>query len=257
MILAYTHARALLVGAGAFMLALFGFVGTTHAAGDATVISYAVECNTVDQLPKWGPWGLGGGDNRTIEPADVQAFVNASNGNCRYVSGWSFEWGMDYPYPDDDVMGPSGQGTVFGPTNTQGVTRTTIYVDTFEGRSTWFRAVTQPGYYGFNGKVDDNDISSEFYCHTDLWHYDNNEVLTIYPNETYYCVLFTAPLPGSATPAPAPTPTHPGFGFERPTFERPSWERPTWNRPTFPRFEPIQPIRSNFQFPSFGKQFGW
>lgn len=244
MMIAYTNARSLLLSAIVAMMVFFGTTGTTHAAGDATVISYAVECAQESDLPNWGEWGLGGGDNRTIEPSDVAEFIASSNGACDYASGWSFEWGMDYPYPADSTMGESGKGSVFGPTNAQGVAQTRIFVDSDEGRSTWFRAVTRPGYYGFTGKNEEETVSSEFYCHTDLWHYDNNEVLTIVPDATYYCALFTAKVPG-AEPTPTPTPTRlsfPSFGsfpkrnvsFERPVFERP--ETPQFKSfPTFPR----------------------
>ncbi|MFH0836138.1 MAG: carboxypeptidase-like regulatory domain-containing protein, partial [Candidatus Micrarchaeota archaeon] len=72
--------------------------------------------------------------------------------------------------------------------------------------------VLQEGFIPFS--LSSNDYSAEFYCHVDVYLYDNQELVGLPYNElvdgdTYYCVAFNAPLQQEqeATPTPIPSPT--------------------------------------------------
>ena len=248
-----------------FLGGMFAFAPVASAGpNDATIVAYSVVCDNEADLPNWGPWGLGGGDDRRIDPADVEAFIAGSNGACDYASDWSFEWGAEYPYPDDSVVGYSGTGNLFGPTNGSGVA-TALIPATDEPNDIWFRVARDEDYYGYNGKVEDAEESGEFYCHTDLWHYDNLEVVNVVRGETYYCVSFNALIGGAPVEEEPETPSHhnpyfnwdfnSNFQYQQPNFQ---FEPKSYFNYEAPKFN----FRSHSQNTWNGwqnsfKSFGW
>ncbi len=164
----------------------------------ARLIAYSVVCESEADLPNWGVWHAAGYGDDLLDQSDVDRFLAENGDRCAPAADWEFEYGLSFPYPDSTLRGPSGRGVVFGPTDARGRAETAITFDT-EGIKMWTRAVHQEGYVGFQGKTDQEDYSSEFYCNTDLWHYDNNEIITLENGGEYYCLLMTAP-EGTTTP---------------------------------------------------------
>jgi glucose/arabinose dehydrogenase len=168
--------------------------------GTATLVAYSVVCDSEDVLPNWGVWHsaeVGGDDRMDLE--DINAFVDAHSENCEFASGWDFEYGLSFPYPEDSVLGPSGLGTVFGSTDASGRAETIVPIQE-AGHQVWMRVVPQEGHLAYTGKNDNLPESAEFYCASDLWHYDNNEIIPMHDGGTYYCLSMTAPTGTSTDP---------------------------------------------------------
>jgi peptidoglycan hydrolase-like protein with peptidoglycan-binding domain len=155
---------------------------------NAVVYAHKIVCESEEFLPNWGE----GGDNITSTTASD--FVDESEGSCWFEEGWEFEWAPNGSTdPGDTLIGSAGgDWTTFGPTDSDGE----AYVE-FEatGDRLWFREVLKDGYIPFthdsNGKTNIDDVSAEFYCHTDVLNYDNRDWINgVKENEEYYCIAF-------------------------------------------------------------------
>ncbi len=171
-----------------------------------TIKAYKVVCDDESYLPKWGGSpGFPKGDR--IDGDTAQNFVDYANDEaerevCWLEEGWEFEWGLSDVSTSDpgrDYTGDAGTGwTTFGPTDENGFAQTTISEEDFTNQITGnigMREVLQEGYIPFTYPSGSNSPpSAEFYCHEDVWHYNNFEwIEDPVLGETYYCVGFNAP----------------------------------------------------------------
>jgi hypothetical protein len=150
----------------------------------ATVVASKIVCDAESDLPEWG---ADGGPNITATTA--QDYVNASDGACRLVPNWQFEWAPESATnPGDNTTGVTGGAwTASGMTNGSGVV--SMLVPATSGL-TWFREVNQSGYIPFAG-LNNGNVSAEFYCNTDVLNYDNYDWIDgITAGQTYYCVAW-------------------------------------------------------------------
>ncbi len=153
---------------------------------EVTLVATKIICDSEQDLPNWG---RPGGPNITATTATD--FV-ASNPNCRFQENWEFQWGDQNSIdPDDNVLYAGGTWTTFGPTNASGQA-TTIISYPPQLNKIWVREVRSADYVPFSGD-NGGDVSAEFYCHTDVFKYDNRDGIdNPQDNETYYCVGFNA-----------------------------------------------------------------
>ena len=176
---------------------------------DADVSVTKIVCDSESDLPNWG---LGGPD---ITASTASDFL-AENENCHLESGWLFQWAPENPAsidPGGSFIGEVGNPwTTFGPTDISGVAMTTIDTLTV-GAFAWVREVLQSGYIPFtfdqDNQTNEDDVSAEMYCATDVMNYDNLDSVD-YPEAggTYYCIAFNVAVPTpTPTPTPEPTPT--------------------------------------------------
>jgi len=163
----------------------------------ATVIAHKIVCDSETDLPNWS-------NQTTINSTTAQDFVDESNGACRFVEGWEFQWG-------DHQINPKLDGNVVGPTNENGwymfgsatgpagqPAQVDINLTGLPGKL-WFREVLQTGYIPFSypsteyPTAPDSDVSAEFWCDTDVLNYDNSEFINVSEDNTYYCVAINVP----------------------------------------------------------------
>ncbi len=146
---------------------------------DATVVVSKVICDAEQYLPNWGN---GGAD---ITSSTAQDWVNQSEGHCSLAKDWSFQWAPgDAGNPGDNVTEAGEPWTTFS---------NSVTLPDPEGAKFWFREVIPSGYLPFSGSVEDprDNVSAEFYCHTDVLNYDNFDwIEPTNAGETYYCVGF-------------------------------------------------------------------
>ncbi len=156
-----------------------------------TIYGYKVVCEDEADLPNWG---LLPGQPAPISATTAQDWVNSHPG-CHLDPGWSFQWGPSSVVNPGDNTGeatPASGWTTFGPTDGSG--QTTVTIGYFETDRLWLREVWQENYipftYGITGDDSDN-VSAEFYCHGDVYHYDNYDYIqSPEPGQTYRCVAF-------------------------------------------------------------------
>lgn len=164
---------------------------TNAPSGPATIRAAKVVCELESELPNWGK----GGPNITVSTA--QDWVD-SHESCEFASGWSFQWvtNDEKSDPGDTLIGEAdGAWTTFGPTDGTGVATVELDENDIDGNDLiWFREVLQEEYIPFtHGAHPDNsdNVSAEFYCHTDVLNYDNFDfVKNIALDEIFYCVAF-------------------------------------------------------------------
>ena len=145
----------------------------------ATVVAAKVECKAEQYLPNWGD---GAADITSTTAAD---WVAQSNGNCWLVENWMFEWAPSVAANpgDNEVSGGTGWTAFSGSTSIP------------SGSLIWLREQLPTGYVPFTGANTTQDVSAEFYCHTDVLNYDNYDWIDpVAPGGTYYCVGFNAPV---------------------------------------------------------------
>jgi len=163
-----------------------------------TVLAHKIVCEEETDLPNWGT----GGPN--INSTTAADFVAASGGDCSFVSGWEFEWGIDGDAEKQTggFVGKAGSGAGWDDfdTPTVGPTPAQVLINLDELGGTnklWFREVLKDGYIPFTYPpfaARENNVSAEFYCHTDVINYDNFDwINNLVPNEVYYCVGFNVP----------------------------------------------------------------
>lgn len=152
--------------------------------------AYKVICESEEELPNWGNHGS------TIDQNTAQNWVSTHPG-CVIAEDWKFQYG------------PAGSGS-FGsfqtetdekgvPWQTFNVNSDAIISDLSEmgGRIETREVFPDDQYIGFSND-DSNNVSAEFYCTGDVYHYDNWEwINNPQYGQTYYCVAFNAPQYGS------------------------------------------------------------
>ncbi len=169
-----------------------------------TLVASKIVCDAESKLPNWG---LGGPDITANTAVDYVA----SHPGCMLTPNWKFQWG--YSSVSDmggafvgEADGSKGAGSntgtgvsdwkTFGVTDTSGIATTKIY-DLAGTSRIWVREVLESGYvpFTFDGShpSNENPVSAEMYCSTDVLNYDNYD----YVNQptlgsTYYCVAFNA-----------------------------------------------------------------
>lgn len=150
------------------------------------VVASKIVCDNESLLPNWGA------SEREISATTAEEYVESHPG-CRLVPDWSFEWGNQaVNNPGDAFVGQAGDGwTTFGPTNASGTVETTI--DISDVTIVKLREVLKEGYIPFAGPTNDNNVSAEFYCGTDVEFYDNFDFIeSPEAGATYHCVAFNA-----------------------------------------------------------------
>lgn len=138
----------------------------------ATIIATKLVCDTEDLLPNLSQTGATIGAN-TANQYLVEGCVKAS--------GWQFDW----KYPD-------GSWSTTAATDGTGAVSFTVDLSNQPSRIE-MREVEQDGYIPFTWDAG-NNVSAEFYCHTDVAGYDNWDwINNPVAGETYYCIAFNVP----------------------------------------------------------------
>jgi peptidoglycan hydrolase-like protein with peptidoglycan-binding domain len=196
----YTFANSTL--AGALMLGVLvsfapsaPFSGVAYAvdAASITVSATKIVCTDEDDLPNWGV-----SESGFITSSTAADWV-AAHDSCDFEAGWSFEWGNQEAIdPGGSFVGPAGANfTTFGTTDVNGVVTTTIPLSALgAGTDFHLREVLQAGFIPFTFDGDDDDtVSAEFYCASDVYHYDNFDFIrSPVADTTYYCVGWNVPV---------------------------------------------------------------
>ncbi len=154
-----------------------------------TVSATKVACEAEANLPNMA----GGAD---ITAATAANWVAQSNGKCWLEDGYVFQWAPNGTAdPEDNGTVPLGSPwTSFAPTDENGLATAVIPVASANG-TVQMREVLQEGDLPFSG-VNENSVSAELYCHTDVAGYDNWEwISNLQAGETYHCVAFNVPPP--------------------------------------------------------------
>ncbi|MFN3692858.1 MAG: peptidoglycan-binding domain-containing protein [Candidatus Paceibacteria bacterium] len=155
-----------------------------ESVASARLVADKIICDDEADLPNWGSTT----ENPDITADTAEDWVEAHEG-CYFAKGWEFEWA---PYgstgnPGDTLVGPAG-----APWTTFSYS-TTIPESAFE-TGIWVREVLQDGYIPFTynpGKVNNNPVSAELYCHKDVLNYDNFDYVGgLEDDTTYYCVAW-------------------------------------------------------------------
>lgn len=169
-----------------------------------TIVATKIVCDQESKLPNWG---LGGPDITAQTATDYVA----AHAGCALTPDWNFQWGYSsvkdlggnfIGIADGSNGAGSNTGTglsdwkTFGTTNTSGVASTKIY-DLQGSPKIWVREVMKDGYVPFSydpsHSINDNNVSAEMYCNSDVLNYDNYDYIASPAfGATYYCVAFNA-----------------------------------------------------------------
>ena len=213
---------------------------TTQPDPVATVVMTKVVCEDETDLPNYGV------GNTALDMTSTTA-TDWINGNvekhipphdsCRLEPGWEFEYVISNNEPASSDVNTTVQGapgTTFGPTDANGQTSVKFTAQDLGGKySVWFREVLKPNYIPFTHEVtpnDSNNVSAEFYCHNDGYHYDNLEWVgsdnaPINPGNTYHCVAWNTPKEIPQTECPAEANLLTNGSFEEPVVSHASkWD---------------------------------
>ncbi len=165
--------------------------GQTADTDELTVLENAIAveamkvvCEDESDLPEWGDEpGIPKGHN--INPKSVGAWV-AETDECEfYEDEWEFQWA----YGEEDNPGDN-EGVVEDEAWNLFSNNEPAEIN-LNGYSTIaVREVMREGYLPFSEDLQDSE-SAEFYCHEDVYNYDNLEYIEdIEPENTYYCAGF-------------------------------------------------------------------
>jgi uncharacterized repeat protein (TIGR01451 family) len=161
----------------------------------STIIAQKIVCNNESDLPNWGNHGA------SIGADTAQNYVDSHQG-CQIVNGWNFQWAQAGAGTFDSFQTNTaslGTWTTFGPTTGGTATATIDNPSQMGGRVEAREVFLNNNYVPFSGD-DTNNVSAEFYCTGDVFHYDNWEwINNPQPGATYYCVAFNALKTGSVT----------------------------------------------------------
>ena len=170
----------------------------------ATIFAHKVVCEDESHLPDWGDTPEG-----EIDETTAIDFVSENSEYCRLESNWQFEWGYDgeVDKKPGDFTGPAGGNwhafdTVTGSTPEEPAK---AYITDLKTSDIWVREILKDGYLPFSssGSEIGDSYSAEFYCHQDVYKYDNfDRVEGIELENEYYCVGFNVleePEPNTAT----------------------------------------------------------
>jgi hypothetical protein len=146
----------------------------------ATLVVTKIICNEESYLPNWGA----GSPDINQNSASNWLLEGDNNEHCDLVP-WQFEWaksGTENPGDNTGIAG--GLWNKFS-------TSTSISLDDLGGDLIWVREVWNVDYIQFSGLNTNHHISAEFYCHTDVLHYDNYDFISpVEAGKTYYCLAF-------------------------------------------------------------------
>ncbi len=152
----------------------------------ATLVATKIVCPTEEMLPNWGAGGV-----VSEITADTAADFLEENESCYLAPNWDFQWATDATGdPEDNGSTPLEAPWATFTTDETGTVSTEVPVDA----NIRVREVLKEGYIPFTGQVTDQPVSAEFYCSTDVLHYDNWVWIDGTEDETYYCVAFNAPI---------------------------------------------------------------
>lgn len=168
----------------------------------ATVVAHKIICTDETDLPNYGK---GGPDITETTAIDWVA----SHKSCSLAEGWNFQYTTTSAYdPGDTMVGEAGAPwQTFGPTDSNGQTSVKISAEQMANNpSIRLREVLQAGYIPFTHDGDNsngNNVSAEFYCHTDVLNYDNDDYIKggagVEMGKTYQCVAWNSPTPQPQT----------------------------------------------------------
>ena len=174
-----------------------------------TIVASNIVCDVESKLPNWGLKGP------PVTSTTATDYVSAHPG-CALASDWKFQWGFQgVGDPGATLVGEapntgtsSSDWKTFGPTDALGKTSVSIS-NVNQSTVIWVREVLKNGYIPFTfdstHQQNDNNVSAEMYCHTDVLNYDNYDYVNApEPGHTYYCVAFNAT---KKTTPPPPPPT--------------------------------------------------
>jgi len=150
-----------------------------------TIVAQKIVCDREEDLPNWGQ--NGGPD---ITATTASAWLENHPG-CQLTEGWNFQWSLDGAGNPGDNVETAGTGwNALGTTDSNGSVSANIYKP--DTTRLWMRESLKPNYlpftYGSGGN--ENNISAEFYCGSDVLNYDNWEWIDTRPGETYHCVAW-------------------------------------------------------------------
>ncbi|MEJ0001766.1 MAG: MBG domain-containing protein [bacterium] len=151
-------------------------------ADTATIDAVKIICPAESDLPNWG-----NGDAVTSIDGNTATAFLAAHPDCE-LAPWTFQWRPgtdleDYTNPGDEAEEAGAPWTTFGGTT-----------EIPAGSLVWVREVFQDGYIPFTGNNRNQSVSAEFYCSTDIVHYDNYDAIpTVAAGETYHCIGFNVP----------------------------------------------------------------
>ncbi len=155
----------------------------------ATIVAHKLVCTDPADMP-------GGSFSGTVGETTASEWA-AENDSCDFASGFEFEVApKGTADPGDELIGSAGEPWMtFGPTNDDGIATTSVSDTVFEGDTfIWAREVLQSGFEIFEHGSNDADfdnLTSEFYCHTDGVNTDNfDRIDGIAADETFYCVAW-------------------------------------------------------------------
>lgn len=145
-----------------------------------TIDAQKILCASEDMLPNWN-------DGADITETTAADFV-ASHDGCRLEKGWEFQWGPQAaPDAGPDFIGPAEGYTTF--TGSTEVPLTGATIDQIN-----VREVLEDGYIPFTND-NENTVSAEFWCGSDVLNYDNLEwISNPQAGTTYHCVAFNVPV---------------------------------------------------------------
>ncbi|HRH26444.1 MAG TPA: PKD domain-containing protein [Candidatus Paceibacterota bacterium] len=188
------------------------FCSNTPNPQRVTIVTDKVVCDSEADLPNWSA------GSTNITESTARNFVNSSNGKCRLVSGWDFQWG--YGPNNNSNVGRGGvistpgdhignaptnrfsndaydQWKTLGTTNSNGRAQTTV--DLNGARYLWVREVLKSGYVPFSvgesipAVSQQSNYSAEMWCGVDVLNYDNyDRIDNPQAGQTYYCAAFNA-----------------------------------------------------------------
>jgi len=156
-----------------------------------TVVATKIVCDDEESLPNWG-----NGNSGVDIMEDTAVNFVAENPSCHLEKDWSFQVGDQNAVKlagSETREGTSQEGwTTFGPTGVDGTAQTEVTLSQSITQLR-LREVLKNGYIPFTYPPNDNPVSAEFYCNTDVLNYDNYDYITnLQAGETYYCVGFNA-----------------------------------------------------------------
>lgn len=149
----------------------------------ATISATKIVCDSESDLPNWGADDV----VHNITSSTASNYV-ADHPNCHTVP-WDFEWsyrsedGLS-PDPADNTSGPLGGDWKLFSSSEDAV----INID--DNNKIGVKEVYNEDYIPFTGENVDKPISAEFYCGSDVFHYDNWEWIDAEPDQTYNCVAW-------------------------------------------------------------------
>ncbi len=153
-----------------------------------TINAAKVICDQESDLPNWGNHGAVIGANT------AQDYVN-NHQSCRIAENWDFQWGPAGAGRFDSFQ--TNTSPLGNPWNTFSGTALINNVSSLGGRIEVREVFPDNNYLPFSGN-DNNNVSAEFYCTGDVYHYDNWEWINNPEyGQTYYCVAFNALNKGS------------------------------------------------------------